>query len=243
MSSKPFFTFRSLVPLAALSTCALTVSLPVGAMGLGGTLGAAGATFNPGGADLLVSGRAQLVRHDPAHLPRGERLRDAAGSVASGASDRLQRAQGADLTGRTVQGAGSLNAAARGMAIDTTGAAQAAAGARTSDLVEADGRMRDVRGIASQQATQGAQALHGARPTGAGAATGAVATTAPLANDRSATATDAAAQSRLDGSAARAVAGNGNGNGNGNVSAGAEREGGALRATASGEARVGVTRP
>lgn len=137
MVSKPISKFRTALSLATLSACVLSFAPASHAGLLGGATGSVGGTLGPRNLDLNGQGRANVARDGNAQLPRGENLRDGAGSAAGEAkgtlgaakgatTDRAQRAQG------TVSGTASGTATAGGAIAMEKAAAAKSGGADTA---------------------------------------------------------------------------------------------------------------
>lgn len=113
MMSKPIFKLRTVLSLATLSACVLSFAPATQAAGLlGGATGGAGGTLSPRNLDLNGHGRANVARDGNAQLPRGEKLRDAAGSKVGEVKGGVE-----DAKGSASEAKGSL-AATKGAAID-----------------------------------------------------------------------------------------------------------------------------
>lgn len=115
MVSKPISKFRTVLSLATLSACVLSFAPAAHAGLLGGATGSVGGTLSPRSLELNDQARANVASDGNAQLPRGEKLRDAAGSAAGEAKGSLGAAKGA-ATDRAQQAQGTVSGTASGTA-------------------------------------------------------------------------------------------------------------------------------
>jgi len=135
--SKQIFKFRSVLSLATLSACVLTFAPAAQAGLLGGATGNVGGTLSPRNLDLNGQGRANVARDGTAQLPRGEKLRDAAGNA----------------TGEAKGSVGAAKDAATDKAAQAQGAATGTAKAGTSAATEKAAEVKNGSGEAAATAT------------------------------------------------------------------------------------------
>lgn len=125
MMSKPIFKLRTVLSLATLSACMLGFAPAAQAGLLGGVTGGAGGTLSPRQLDLNGQGRANVARDGKAQLPRGDKLRDAAGSTTGEAKGSLGAAKGAAADqAQQTQGAATAGGA---IALEKAGGAKGGA--------------------------------------------------------------------------------------------------------------------